>query len=132
MESLTKLKRALDRLSKWNAPKQLKKRMVTYAERCDDIIRKVRMEHQDLEAALESKETELIKLKRTLEFYRLIIRPKEDCQDIHIGYPLQPTSEEGTTRQGIILRTSTRHAIIIYYMLWIFRTNSSATLGSFS
>lgn len=79
MESLTKLKRSLTRLSKRNAPRRLKKRMITCAERCDGIIHKARVERKDLEAALNLKEAELISLKPELEFYRSIMRHQGMC-----------------------------------------------------
>ena len=83
MESLTKLKRRLNRLSKRNDPRLLKKRIITYTERCDDIIHKLRDEHKDLEAALNSKKDELISLNRELEFYRSIMRHRGTCMQCH-------------------------------------------------
>ena len=74
MGSLTKLKAALNRLSKKRTvPKRLKKRVVACAERCDDALQKVRKEKIELETALESVDAENQELRSAVDFYRSLI-----------------------------------------------------------
>ena len=73
MELLMKLKEALARLSK-KKPKRLQKRVNACTSKCDEVLRKHRIEKTELERELESKNACIDDLIKQLDFYRQIIR----------------------------------------------------------
>lgn len=68
-----KLKERLTRLSKKKIPNCLQKRVCSCTNECDGVLKKVRNEKMDLEAALESRDADLNTLRSEVEFYRSLM-----------------------------------------------------------